>query len=168
MTSDMILKWDDLVSPTITPNEYLAQFSNKVALYYKNYEPKKDILNKITVLLKRKEEKLKILVLGAVWCPDCTINIPRMIKITELIPSVIDEFKILYGIVVDALHKPGEVIWHKNRSPLEAINPKFNLKKIPTFYFFNHAGESLDVIVEKPKVNSSLEEELLEILENQL
>ena len=168
MTSNMTLKWDDLVSPTITPDEYLTQFSEKVNQNYENYEPRQDILHNISDLLEKKREKLKIIALGADWCPDCTRNIPRMIKITRTIPSVIVEFKILYGIVVNALHKPGEVHWHKNRSPPEAVNPKFNLKKIPTFYFFNKAGELLDVIIEKPKINSSLEEELLEILENRL
>jgi thiol-disulfide isomerase/thioredoxin len=168
MTSDMTLKWNDLISPTITPKEYLTQFSDKVGMIYKNYEPKKDILKKISTLLQEKKEKLKIVALGADWCPDCSRNIPRMIKITEKIPLVVIEFKILYGIVVNALHKPGEVIWHKKRSPPEAANPKFNLKAIPTFYFFNKDGKLLDVIIEKPKINSSLEEELLEILENHL
>ena len=168
MTLSMTLKWDDLISPTITPDEYLTQFSEKVNLNYETYEPKKDILHNISTLLEEKGEKLKMIALGADWCPDCTRNIPRMIKITRTIPSLIGEFKILYGIVVNALHKPNEVIWHKNRSPPEAVNPKFNLEKIPTFYFFNKAGEFLDVIIEKPKINSSLEEELLEILENRL
>jgi thiol-disulfide isomerase/thioredoxin len=135
-------------------------------MIYKNYEPKKEILKKISTLLQEKKEKLKIVALGADWCPDCSRNIPRMIKITETIPSVDIEFKILYGIIVNALHKPGDVIWHKKRSPPEAVNPKFNLKAIPTFYFFNKAGNLIDVIIEKPKINSSLEEELLEILEN--
>jgi hypothetical protein len=43
MTLSMTLKWDDLISPTITPDEYLTQFSEKVNLNYETYEPKKSI-----------------------------------------------------------------------------------------------------------------------------
>ena len=91
-----------------------------------------------------------------------------MVKIIKSIDSGKIEFRILYGIIINALHKPGEIIWHKKRSPPEATNPKFDLKAIPTFYFFNKAGRLLDVITENPKVDSTLEEDFLEILETKL
>jgi len=160
--------WDDLKSPTLTPDVYLEKFARKVYENYESYEPKKQVLKTISDLLTEKEETLKIVALGADWCPDCTRNIPRMIKIVKLIDSAKIEFRILYGIIVNALHKPGERIWHKKRSPPEAVNPKFDLNAIPTFYFFNKARRLLDIIVEKPKVDSTLEDELLEILENKL
>ena len=70
--------------------------------------------------------------------------------------------------MVNALHKPGEVIWHKQRSPPEAVKDIFDLKKIPTFYIFNESSELLGIIAENPKYSSTLEEDLLEILENKL
>ena len=168
MTSKLDLKWEDLVSPTMTPDDYLKEFGEKIAHSYETYEPKLDILEKILNLLKEKRELLKIVALGADWCPDCNRNVPRMIKIVQLMKSKDVDFQILYGIMVNALNKPGDTIWHKKRSPPEAIEPKFDLKKIPTFYFFNAKGDFLGLIVENPKYSSTLEEDLLEILEENL
>jgi len=126
------LKWNDLISPTMTPDEYLKEFGDKIAYNYKTYEPKTDVLEEIKELLKSKKE-----------AKDVT-------------------FHILYGIMVNALHKPGETIWHKTRSPPEAVNPKFDLKAIPTFYFFNRNNEFLGMIKERPKL--TIEEDTLEII----
>jgi hypothetical protein len=162
------LKWEDLVSPTMSPDDYLEEFGDKIEYYYKTYEPKIEVIEKISNLLKEKKETLKIVALGADWCPDCNRNVPRMIKNVKLMKSKDVNFKILYGIMVNALHKPGETIWHKKRSPPEAVKTKFDLKKIPTFYFFNEGGNLLGIIVENPKYSSTLEEDLLEILEDKL
>jgi len=164
MKSKINLKWSDLVTPTMTPEEYLKIYEGRIKGVYKNYEPKSDVLDKIKDILKNKKEKLKIVALGADWCPDCSRNVPRMIKIIREIKSEDVDLQILYGIMVDALHKPGETIWHKKRSPPEATDPKFELKAIPTFYFFNEAGEYLGVIVENPDYQSTLEEDILKIL----
>ena len=162
------LKWSDFVSPTMTPNEYLKIYKDKINRDYENYEPKSDILEKIKDLLRAKKEKLHIIALGADWCPDCSRNVPRMIKIVNDSNTHDIDLKILYGIMVNALHKPGETIWHQKRSPPEATDPKFNLKAIPTFYFFNEAGEYIGVIVENPKWTSTLEEDIMEILERNM
>jgi hypothetical protein len=168
MTTRPDLKWEDLVSPTMSPDDYLKEFGEKIADNYETYEPKLDVLEKILSLLKGNNEMLKIVALGADWCPDCNKNVPRLIKIVKLMKNEDVDFQILYGIMVNALHKPGDTIWHKKRSPPEAIEPKFDLKKIPTFYFFNAKGDFLGLIVENPKYSSTLEEDLLEILEENL
>jgi hypothetical protein len=129
------LKWSDLVSPTMTPEDYLKSYGEKIAYNYKTYEPKKDVLEDINKILKSKNQQLKIVALGADWCPDCSLNIPRMIKIIKFMKSGDIDFRILYGIMVNALHKPGDIIWHKTRSPPEAINSKFKLS--PTFFPFS-------------------------------
>ena len=168
MNDKSVLKWNDLVSPTMTPEEYLKEYGDKIESNYKTYEPKRDALEKIKDILKKKHEKLKIVSLGADWCPDCNRNVPHMIKIIKLMKSNDIDLKILYGIMVNALHKPGEAIWHKKRSPPEAVNPKFDLKKIPTFYFFKTNDELIGIIEENPKYESTIEEDLLEILKNNL
>jgi len=168
MKSKINLKWSDLVSPTMTPEEYLKIYGDHIKRVYENYEPKSDVLDKIKGILKNKNEKLKIVALGADWCPDCSRNVPRMIKIVREIKSEDVDMRILYGIIVNALHKPGETIWHKKRSPPEATDPKFELKAIPTFYFFNEVGEYLGVIVENPDYHSTLEEDILKILKSNL
>ena len=164
MKSKLDLKWSDLVSPAMNPDEYLETYRDRIKKVYETYEPKSNILTSIKDFLKIKKEKLKIVALGADWCPDCSRNVPRMIKIVKNIETQDVDLKILYGIMVNALHKPGETIWHKNRSPPEAIDPKFDLKAIPTFYFFNENGDYLGVIVENPEYSSTLEEDILKII----
>jgi thioredoxin-related protein len=166
MTKDLDIKWTDLISPTMSPDEYLREFGDKIKYNYKVYEPKADILKEIKVLLKNKTEQLKVLALGADWCPDCHKNVPRMIKLIKRMKTNDVEFRILYGIMVDALRKTGETLWHKTRSPPEAVNPKFELKAIPTFYFFNKTGEYLGQIIEHPK--ETIEEDTLKIIKENL
>ena len=162
MSSPKELHWNDLVSPTMTPEEYLKEFGDKISLNYKTYEPKNDVLKKIQKILSEKKETLKIVALGADWCPDCNRNVPRMIKIVKQMKSKSIEFRILYGIMVNALHKPDEAIWHKTRSPPEAVDPKFQLKAIPTFYFFNKKEQFIGIIKENP--TETIEEDILKIL----
>ena len=164
------LKYNDLISPTHSPEEYLKLYKDKPIINenFENYEPKLEIIQRIKDILKEKNKTLKIVALGADWCPDCSRNVPHMIKIVKIINSDDVNVQILYGIMVNALHKPGEVIWHKKRSPPEAVDPKFGLKAIPTFYFFNRNGDLIGVIVEHPKWTSTLEEDMLEILKNKL
>ncbi|MFW9782720.1 MAG: thioredoxin family protein [Candidatus Heimdallarchaeota archaeon] len=161
------LKWNDLVSPTMTPDDYLKGYHEKIDLNYRTYIPKENVLEKIEKILKKKNEKLKIVALGADWCPDCNRNVPRIIKIIKTMKSEDIDLRILYGIMLDGLHKEGLKIWHKTRSPPEALDPKFDLKKIPTFYFFKENNDLLGIIVENPKWESTLEEDILEILESE-
>lgn len=164
MASKNQLKWSDLESPTMALDEYLKIYKDKIEFNYKTYEPKTEILNKISEFLEKEKEALNILALGADWCPDCNKNIPRLIKIVKMLNNKDLTLKILYGIMKDAFHKPNEPIWHKKRSPKEALNPKFDLKAIPTIYFFNKKGDYLGAIIENPKEESTIEEDMLEIL----
>ncbi|MFX0032882.1 MAG: thioredoxin family protein [Candidatus Hodarchaeota archaeon] len=162
------LSWSDLESPTMSSDEYLKIYKDKIEINYKTYEPKREILNKLNKFLEKEKEALNILALGADWCPDCNRNIPRLIKIIKKLNNKEVTFKILYGIMKDAFHKPNEPIWHKKRSPKEALNPKFDLKAIPTIYFFNKKGDYLGSIIENPKEKSTIEEDMLEILQENL
>jgi len=164
------LRFEDLISPTLSSDEYLKAYKDK-SIINKNFEdyiPESEIIEKIKDLIEKKHKKIKIVALGADWCPDCSLNVPHMIKIVKALDNDNLEFHILYGIMVNALHKPSEVIWHKKRSPPEAVDPKFNLKAIPTFYIFNSDGNLISLIVERPKHNSTLEKDFLEILEKNL
>jgi hypothetical protein len=151
----------------MSPDEYLKTYADKIEFNYKTYKPKQEILRMINEFLINKGESLRIVALGADWCPDCSKNVPRMIKIVKALNSGSIEFKILYGIMVNALHKPNETIWHKTRSPPEAVDPKFDLKAIPTFYFFNKDNSYIGMIKENPQVGA-LEDDILYILENNL
>jgi thiol-disulfide isomerase/thioredoxin len=162
------LTLNDLTSPTLSPKKYLKKYKKKTKETYNYYEPKASVIYQIKEIIRINNEKLKIVVLGADWCPDCVKNIPIMIKITKLMNDKTVDMKILYGIMVNAFHKPGEPLWHKKRSPPEATNPKFNLTAIPTFYFFNRRGNLVGIIIENPKAGSTLEEEILGILKKKM
>ena len=162
-----ILIWSDLKSKTMSINDYKKKFFDKKRELFQNYEdygPKKETIEKIKELLSKTEKNAKILAIGAEWCPDCSQNIPRMVKIIENFENANIDFQILYGVKVNAFKKKGESLWHKRKSPPEATSPKFNLMAIPTFFLFindKYKGR----IVEKPKEFSTLEEELLNILQ---
>ncbi|MFX1269233.1 MAG: hypothetical protein ACFFAK_14835, partial [Promethearchaeota archaeon] len=65
MVSESKVKWSDLVSPTITTDEYLKIYNDKIAYNYKTYKLKIDVIKKIEELLNNKDENLKILTFGA-------------------------------------------------------------------------------------------------------
>ena len=161
----MSLKWTDIKSKTLTIDEYLKKFIDKVdiKINYENYRPKSKYLQKIKTFIMNESRDIKILIIGAKWCHDCTKQIPNMIKIIRQLNSKKIEMRILYGIKVNVFRKEGEIIWDKRHSVPEAIDPKFNLNAIPTFYIFRD-NELIGRIVEHPKRFSSLEKDLYNIL----
>jgi len=164
------IHWSDIQSETMTPEEYLDIYNQKPSIVknYEDYSPKNESIQEIKKILKEKNERFKILIVGADWCPDCSVNTPRMVQLRNIINTELIELKILYGVKVNALRKQGEILWHTSQSPPEAIDPKFDLKKIPTIYFFNKEGKYLARIIENPEKNSTLEEDMLKILKEKL
>ena len=153
--------WSDIKSQTMTSAEYLEKFKdNRIIIRnYKEYMPKKETMVKIVEILTKQNQKLKIFVQGAIWCHDTTREVPRMVKIVEDLNGK-TELRILYGINVNPLRKKGESLWSVR--PPEAVDPKFNLSAVPTFYLFNGDGIFLGKIIERP--NKSLEEDIVDIL----
>ena len=166
MLKDLI--WDDITSQVMNPQKYMKKSSEKkeVLETYENYKPNKVAIKKIKDYLLKNKEELKFFAIGAIWCPDCNENIPRMIKILEEFEDI--EFKILYGVKVDVYKKKNKakVMWNSEKSPQEAVNPKFELLKIPTIYIFNQEGKYVNRIVENPREGSTLEEDIADYLSN--
>ncbi len=98
MKAKINLKWSDVVSPTLSPNEYLKTYRDRVKSIYESYEPKADIIEKIKNKLINKNQILRIVALGADWCPDCTINVPKMLKIIKTMDIDEMNIQVLYGI----------------------------------------------------------------------
>ena len=101
------IHWSDLQSETLTPEEYFEKYNRKPSIVknYEEYQPKIEVIQEIRKILKEKNESLKILIIGADWCPDCSVNTPRMVQIRDKINDVTSELKILYGVKVNALRK---------------------------------------------------------------
>ena len=161
----MSLKWSDIKSETLSPDEYLEKYKGKSEIMknYEKYVPKSKHVKKILNILHSNQDGLKILAIGAEWCHDCAEQVPSMIKLIKELNSDEIEMKILYGIKVNAFRKPGDILWDKKHSVPEAVDPKFNLEAIPTFYFFKD-DELIGRIVEHPNFLSSLEKDFCNIL----
>ncbi|MHA1197006.1 MAG: thioredoxin family protein [Promethearchaeota archaeon] len=165
MTELKNLKLGDVKSPTLNSDEYLEKYEEKVKEKFESYVPNSEIIDKIRQLLNNNHQALEIIVIGADWCPDCTNNIPSMIKIAKTLGNKLLNIRILYGVMVNAMRRLGDPLWHSKKSPPEALDPKFKLEKLPTFYIFDKNENLIGRIIEKPKQNSTLEKDLLEILE---
>ena len=161
----MDLNWSDIKSETMSIDDYLKNFKEKTEIIknYENYTPKIKHLEHIKDFIAEQQIKLKILVMGAKWCHDCAEQVPHMIKIVKVLGTEYIEMSALYGIKVNAFRKEGEILWDKNHSPPEAVDPKFNLTAIPTFFIFRD-NEIIGRIVEHPKRFSTLERDLCNIL----
>ena len=149
--------------------EYLGYIQNEKELKknYKKYKPNHEVIKKIDQFLSDHDEELRILAIGAKWCHDCALQVPRMVKIIQSIDNAKIDLEILYGVKVNALHKKGEMIWHKKHSPPEAVDPKFNLTAIPTFFLFID-DKYIGRVVEGPQKFDTLEEDLLYIIKNSI
>lgn len=164
-----LLKWSDIKSKTMNTRDYLEFIQSKKSALknHDDYQPKAEIIQKTQELLSKTAKYFRVLAIGAEWCGDCSKNVPRMVKIIEAINNPKMEFKILYGVMVNPLKKREGHTWHEKRSPPEAVNPKFDLKAIPTFFFFIdevYVGR----VIEEPQRFETFEEELLHALESNL
>ncbi len=161
----MSIKWSDIISETMSMDEYLKEFENNKYIInnYENYIPKSKHLAHLGEFMEEIPKGLRIFVMGAEWCPDSSEQIPSMIKIIKVLKSDNIQMRILYGIKINSLRKNGEILWNKNTSPPEAVDPKFDLVAIPTFYFFID-DEYVGRIVEHPKNFSTLERDFCNIL----
>lgn len=163
----MDLKWDDIKSSTMNTEKYLEHIKEKKDMInnFNTYSPNEDVIEQISTLLSDKNEEINLLAIGADWCHDCAKQVPSMLKIIKNLNNTPIKFRILYGVKTNPFHKEDEPLWHKEKSPPEATDPKFNLEAIPTFYFFKKDGQYVGRIVEGPAENSTLEQEFLKILE---
>lgn len=125
-------------------NDFIEYYQEE----YKTYSP--DIGPLMQILPKLESSKIKI-ILGT-WCIDSKQQVPRFLKILEKLNYPVEELEML---AVDRnLEAEGEV------NPVE----DYNLKRIPTFIFYNQEGEEIGRIVESPE--ATLEEDILQIFNN--
>jgi len=107
--------------------------------------------------LKKLEEKYVVVAFSAIWCKDCAVNIPVLALLSEETGL---EVRVFGGIRKDPLshlHK-----WRVPPSPPEIES--FKIDKLPSILIIHSAGNEIGRIVETPKVQPTLEQELLEII----
>ena len=163
------VKWLDIVSPKIDAETYIKTSilpaKSELSKNFESYNPKMSIIDKIKEIIKSKNEKFMVVAFGASWCPDCNRNIPRMMKIYDVIKD--PGFNVYYigGIKTKPLtqREPGTYVWAVPPSPVETNDRKFDIQKIPTFFIFDKQGNCIGKIVENPEKTGTLEGDLFEI-----
>ncbi|MFW6019501.1 MAG: TlpA family protein disulfide reductase [Bacteroidales bacterium] len=123
----------------------INDFSEYYQEEYETYSP--DIGPLMQILAKLESSNIRI-ILGT-WCIDSKQQVPRFIKILEELNYPVEEIEML--AVDHNLEAKGKA------NPVE----DYNLKRIPTFIFYNQDGEEIGRIVESPE--ATLEEDILKI-----
>lgn len=142
---------------TVSVNQYINNikepFRAKFLERKKTYKLNVDVLSK----LKDFANDYLIIAFSAEWCKDCAANIPILALISEAIGL---EVRVFGGLKRNPLSQGKK--WSIPPSPLEVET--FHVDKIPYILVFNKKGEKVGEIIENPKKELTLEEEILKIL----
>lgn len=154
-----MIDFDNIRSRTTSARGYVDALSEKdkdiVMEAYDEYSIKTDVVEELRGLMKG----MKVIVFSAPWCGDCKRAMPVLLHLEEMLSLDI----MVFGKIKTAPLDPN-VQWAVPPSPPE-IN-EWNVKAIPWFIFYNEDGEEVGILIEKPKVKETLEEEILYVLKN--
>lgn len=151
---------DDIRQRTTDVSGYIDTLSSKdqdlLQEMYDEYILKEDILDE----LREATKDLCIVVFSAPWCKDCKVAMPVLRHLQEQIGLEVR----IFGNIKTAPLDPN-VKWAVPPSPPETN--EWGLTAIPYFFFFKKDdGEKVAVLIEKPTVNETLEEEMLYVLKH--
>ncbi len=99
-----------------------------------------------------------IVVFSAEWCNDCAANVPVLALLVEKTGM---QVRVFGGLKTDPLNP--EERWRIPPSPPEVKT--FNIQKTPHIIIFDEQGKQLGAIIENPKPENTLEEEILQIIQ---
>lgn len=113
----------------------------------------------VTEKLKAHTGEAHVFVFSAEWCPDCYRNVPVLKLITDATGI---ETRVFGHLMRDA--KNPDEHWRIPPSPEEVR--EFDVAKIPLIVVLDGEGTRIGEIVENPPEDKTLEQVLLDILEN--
>jgi len=147
-----------ITNRTISVDKYINEmpqpFKEKFSERKKTYQ-----LNEETVQKLRSYAKdVVIVVFSAEWCKDCAANVPVLALLAEKTGVNV---RVFGGLTTDPLN-PKEK-WRVPPSPPEVKT--FNVQKTPHIIIFDKQGKQLGTIIENPKPENTLEEEILHIIQ---
>lgn len=135
-------------------NKMAQPFRKKFLTRKQTYQLSEEAVQK----LKSYAKDVVILVFSAEWCKDCTANVPVLALLAEKTGMNV---RVFGGLKKDLLN-PKER-WRVPPSPPEVKT--FNVQKTPHIIMFDKQGKQLGTIIENPKPENTLEEEILHIIQ---
>ncbi len=149
---------NDIRSRTITVKEYIDNLDekNKDILdgMYKEYNLDTNAVEELKNLTK----DLTVVVFSAAWCGDCKRAMPIMLHLEEKIGL---DVRVFSGIKTAPLDPNRQ--WAIPPSPQEIDD--WEVKAIPWFEFIDKDGNRVAILIEKPTVKDTLEEEIVHVLQ---
>jgi len=108
--------------------------------------------------LKGHVKDVVIVVFAAEWCKDCAANVPVLALLAEELGMNV---RVFGGLKTDPLN-PKEK-WRIPPSPPEVKT--FDVQNTPHIIIFDKQGKQLGTIIENPKHENTLEEEIIHIIQ---
>ena len=133
------------------PHPFKEKFLERKQAYRLNEE----VIRKLKAHAKDKT----IVVFSAEWCKDCTANVPVLALLSQ---KTRIKVRVFGGLKANPLNTKER--WRVPPSPPEVT--AFNVQEIPHIIIFDKNGKQLGSIIENPKPENMLEEEILDILQS--
>lgn len=143
---------------SMKPFEYLTQSleGKEKEKFMENYNSgsiDKDIVAKLCGIAEKYLKNGLIVVYSAGYCPDCHVNVPPLVLISQICKHV--------DIVVRSIKRDKETkSWIDLPPEFKAVN----IERIPTVIVFQGNGKEIGRIIENPENGKSMEEALLDIV----
>ena len=146
-----------IMKRTVSVDKYINKltqpFKEKFSERKQTYQLNEEAVQKLRSYAK----DVVIVVFSAEWCKDCAANVPVLALFAEKTGVKI---RVFGGLKPDPLN-PKEK-WRIPPSPPEVKT--FNVQKTPHIIVFDKQGKQLGTIIENPKAENTLEEEILHII----
>ncbi len=153
----MNINLSEVRKKTVSVSQYMYSlkhpFKEKFLTRKQTYQLKRETINQ----LKKFANNYYIVAFSAGWCKDCAGNIPVLALISEATDL---EVRIFGSLKKDPLSHTKK--WRIPPSPPEVET--FDVDKIPLIMVFDKKGEEIGKIIENPREESTIEEELLRII----
>lgn len=149
---------NELREKTVSVEDYLVRinepFRSRFAERMESYPLKKNVVDE----LRKHADKMFIVVFSAEWCKNCMAHVPVLALLADEAGLRV---RVFGGLKKDRLNPDKK--WRIPPSPPEVKD--FGVTDIPYIIIFNKGSEELGKIVEDPASGKTIEEEILEIIE---
>jgi len=148
----------EIMKRTVSVDRYINKmaqpFKEKFSKRKQTYQLNEETAQK----LKSYAKDVLIVVFSAEWCEDCADNVPVLALLVEKANMKV---RVFGGLKTGPLN-PKER-WRIPPSPPEVRT--FNVQKTPHIIVFHKQGKQLGTIIENPRPENTLEEEILHIIQ---